>query len=257
MRIRGRALIAAATMALSMVGCGGGGDDVAAGPGPVGLWNGTTNETTNGTTTSRPATALTLGDGTYWLLYSGLPGGSVLPGGFVQGHLSSSSSMAFSSSDMRDFNFEDTGVTFGSLTGVYVPRTSIQVGAAYSDGTQRGFSGTYDALNERRASLTELAGTYTGQVLLSSGDQSGSVTIGTDGAVVGNAGGCAVTGRATARTDAYAYSLALRFGPAPCYFAGQSFTGIAVFDPGTNQLIAASPNAARSDGILFVGTKPN
>ena len=251
MRIRGRALIAAATMALSMVGCGGGGDDVEAGPGPVGLWNGTTNETTNGTTTSRPATALTLGDGTYWLLYSGLPGG------FVQGHLSSSSSMAFSSSDMRDFNFEGTGVTFGSLTGFYVPRTSIQVGAAYSDGTQRGFSGTYDASNERRASLTELAGTYSGQVVLSSGGQSGSVTVGPDGAVVGSAGGCTVTGSAAARTDAYAYNLALRFGPAPCYFAGQSFTGIAVFDPGTNQLIAASPNAARSDGILFVGTKPN
>ncbi len=245
MRIEPRLL--AIAMVIATAGCGGGGNDEPPTSRPVGLWNGTTS-------TNRTATFLTLSDGTFWGLYSAVGNPAVL-GGVIQGH-SSSSSMAFTSNDARDFNFEGSGVSFGNLNGNYVPKTNIQGVATYSSGTQIGFAGTYDASNERSPSLAEIAGTYSGQVLLSVGPrQSGSVTVASNGAMSGSANGCAVSGSVAPRTDAYAYDFSLRFGAAPCYFANQTFTGIAVFNPATNQLIAASPNAGRSDGILFVGVK--
>ena len=53
-----------------------------------------------------------------------------------------------------------------------------------------------------------------------------------------------------------AYNVAIRFGAAPCFFANQSMSGIAYFDAPTKRLYAAAPNAGRTDGILFLGTKP-
>lgn len=252
MRIELRSLGIA--MALAMSGCGGGGDDAPSTSRPVGLWNGTSSTfDSSGTQITRKATALTLSDGTYWVLYS-TAGDPNLLAGMVQGH-SSSSNMSFSSNDARDFNFEGLGVSFGSVNGSYVPKTSLQGVFAYSSGNKQFFQGTYDASNERSPSLAEIAGAYSGQVALSSGTQSGNVTVTSDGAVSGSANGCAVSGSVTPRVDAYAYDVSLRFGAAPCIFAGQAFVGIAVFDPATNQLIVGSPDAGRSDGLLFVGSK--
>ncbi len=231
---------------IALAACGGGGGDESVTQRPVGLWNGVTS-------TNRAAIALTLSDGTYWLLYSGV-GSPSIAGGFIYGH-SISSNRTFTSNDMRDFNFEGQGVLFGSVDGSYVPGTSIQGFASYAGGTGIGFGATYDASNERRASLDEIAGNYSGTASVLTSRQVASVSIGADGAVTGSSSGCSVSGSVAPRVDAFAYDLQLNFGPAPCFFAGQRFTGIAVFNPATKQLTAASPNAARSEGWLFSGSR--
>lgn len=232
--------------AIALTACGGGGDDKSVTERPVGLWNGTTSN-------NRAATALTLSDGTYWLIYSAV-GSPSAAGGIIYGH-SISSNRQFTSSDMRDFNFEGQGVLFGELNGSYVAGTNIQGIASYAGGSGIAFAAAYDASNERRASLGEIAGSYSGTVSVLTSTQAATLVITSDGAVTGTSSGCSVTGSVLPRTDAFAYDLQLTFGAAPCYFAGQSFSGIAVFNPANRQLIAASPNAAKSDGYLFFGSR--
>jgi hypothetical protein len=58
------------------------------------------------------------------------------------------------------------------------------------------------------------------------------------------------------RARGNAFNVSLTFGGAPCLFANQTLTGIAYFDATTRVVYAAAPNANRTDGVLFVGTKP-
>jgi hypothetical protein len=120
------------------------------------------------------------------------------------------------------------------------------------------FSATYDASYETAPTLSAFPGLYSGDFMFAMGRQAATVSIAESGAVsvkVGT-GGCSATGTATSRTDANAYNLSLTFGPAPCKTANQSFNGIAYFNAATKRLYATAQNAARTDGVLFVGTKP-
>jgi len=65
-----------------------------------------------------------------------------------------------------------------------------------------------------------------------------------------------MTGSATPRASGNAYNLSITFGGAPCYFENQTMSGIGYFDATSKRLWAATPNASRTEGILFVGTKP-
>ncbi len=135
-------------------------------------------------------------------------------------------------------------------------RQSFNGTVTYTNGATTGFSSAYDADFDQPASLSRVAGTYTGQVALAQGVQSTNLTISATGAISGTGGGCALTGTATPRTDGNVYNLSIAFGSSPCAFANQTFSGLAYFDATTRILYAAAPNAARTDGLLFVGVKP-
>jgi hypothetical protein len=52
------------------------------------------------------------------------------------------------------------------------------------------------------------------------------------------------------------FNISITFGGAPCLLANQTLSGIAFFDSIDKRLYVATPNPARTDGVLFVGTKP-
>lgn len=243
-----KALAALAATAIVSACGGGGGDSTPAAPSAAqGLWIGTT-------TANRTVTGLVFSDGSYYVLYSRVGNPAVI-GGVVQGG-SSASAGTWTSGDAKDFNLEGAGVLSASLAGTYIAKQSLGGTVTYANGSATTFSGAYNTAFEAAPSLSAVSGFYSGTVALSQGSQVATISVASSGAVSANANGCIATGTATPRTDANAYNLVLTFGPAPCFFAGQTFTGIAYFDAAAKRLYAAAPNAARTDGVLFVGTKP-
>ncbi len=253
-RILGASLAATLTLA----GCGGGGDGggaatagdaipVSGAAAAQGLWIGAT-------TTNRTITGLVFSDGTYYVLYSPV-GNATAIAGVVQGS-GSVAAGAFSSSNGRDFNLEGLGVSSATVTANYASKKSFSGMIAYPAGTLTTFTTAYNATYEAAPSLASVAGTFTGQVSLSAGTQAAAVTVSSAGAISGSSNGCSLTGAATPRSDGNAYNLSITFGAAPCFFANQTFSGVAYYDPATKRLYAVAPNAARSDGVLFVGAKP-
>lgn len=247
-----RTKLFAVAVAAALCACGGGGgDDTPTSPGTTaqakGLWVGTTN-------TNRAVTGLVFSDGTYYLLYS-VAGNSGLIAGVTQGH-ATANGPSFSSSDGRDFNFEGLGVLSGSVTGTYVAKQTISGTVHYASGGQVAFTGSYDAAYEQQPTYAAIAGTYTGQVASPVGVQSATFSVAGNGVVTGSASGCAATGALSPRGDGNAYDATVTFGPSPCVFAGQTFTGAAYYNAATKRIYAAAPNAARTSGVLLVGVKP-
>ena len=238
---------------LTLAACGGGDSDS---PPPVtsetaeGLWVGTTN-------TNRSITGLLLDDGTYYVLHSLVADPSII-GGVVQGH-GTSINGSFSSTDARDFNIEGLGVLPATVSASYMARQSFNGTVMYTSGDAVSFTTTYDSQYDLTPSLATLAGTFTGQVAFSQGVQNATVTVSDTGAISGvGEGGCTFTGTAAPRASGNVFNMSITFGGAPCFFAGQTLTGIAYYDPDPTdkRLYAAAPNATRTDGVLFVGVKP-
>lgn len=221
------------------------------GPGPTqasaaGLWLGTTN-------TNRSITGLVLPTGAYWVLYSSV-GNPALVAGVIQGNGSVTGS-TFVSSNARDFNLEGLGVSSATVSASIVTKQTFNGSLNYA-GSSVAFAAAYSSDYERTPSLSSLQGTYTGQVALSAGVQSAVVTVTSGGAISSTSSGCMMSGVAVPRTDANAYDISLTFGPAPCFFAGQTLSGIAYLNDTTRTLYAAAPDASRTNGVLFVGAKP-
>jgi hypothetical protein len=175
--------------------------------------------------------------------------------GVAQGNASISSG-TFTSTNGRDFNLEGLGVSAANLSGTYSPKATLNGTVTYSGGTVVDFTSTYDAEFEAAPLLSAVSGTFNGTVAFSAGVQAATLTVSGTGAITGSAGGCSVTGSLSPRTDANAFNGSITFGPAPCFFADRTFSGIAYYDSGSRQLVAAAPNAARTDGVLFSGSKP-
>jgi len=207
------------------------------------------------TSNGRFVTGLVLDDGTLYFLYSVVGNSSVIAG-VVQGN-GTSSGTTFTSSNTVDFNLEGYGVLTGSVSATYSAEQSISGTLSYSNGAINTFAGTYDPLYEATPSLTALAGTFTGQAASSAGVATANVTVQSNGTITGTvSGGCGFTGTAAPRARGNVFNASISFGSAPCPFANQTLSGIAFFNPNTKRLYVAAPNAARSDGVLFVGTKP-
>ena len=233
---------------IALEGCGGAGGN----PGSVttasqGLWIGTTNA-------NRATTGLVFSDGTFYFFYSA-PGDASIIAGVVQGS-GSSAGNTFSSTDAKDFNLEGDGVLDAIMSVNFTPKQSFNGTATYTTVNATTFTSNYDAGYETKPLLATLAGKFTGQVALSGHVESAAVTVLANGVVSGNSSGCSLSGSAAPRTDGNAYNISITFGANPCIFANQTLTGVAYFNSVKKQLYAAAPNAARTDGFLFVGSKP-
>ena len=241
--------LAALAVAAALAACGGGGgvNDDNPPSAAQGLWIGSTNS-------NRAVTGLVFSDGTYYVLYSSVGQPSTIAG-VVQG-TSSASGGSWSSGNARDFNLEGLGVNSATVSGSYTAGDSLSGAISYSGGTVTSFTSSYDAAYDITPTLTTLAGTYTGQVALSVGVQSATVTISGTGVVSANAQGCGATGTAAPRSDGNAYNFTLTFGGSPCFFAGQTFSGVAYLNAASGTLYAAAPNSARTDGVLLLATRP-
>lgn len=218
-----------------------------------GLWNGTTN-------TNRTISALVLGDGTYYVLYTAANDATSIEG-FSQGSGSATASPgSFTSSDLKDFNFVGLGVNAATLSGSYTAKQSFNGTISYTGGSSTTFTSTYDVLYETVPSLATLAGTFTGTaVVVSSGSIPDTpLTISSSGAISGISNGCTITGSASPRSEGNAYNISLSFGATGCDAAvsGQTLTGTAFYTSANKTMYIFAPNAARTGGVFYIGAKP-
>jgi hypothetical protein len=276
-----KSLALAIVLTAAVAGCGGGGADAeapdvsagsgsptdsAAGPdagsaqdpapdsvaesaaGPAeGLWTGSTS-------TNRAVMGLVLSDGTYYLVYTQAADGASIAG-VVQGS-GAVSGATFSSSNARDFSIEDLEMLPVTVSATAAAKQSFNGVITYGSGGSAAFSTSYDVDYDATPSPGLLAGTYTGQVASFLGVQNAALTVSSAGDIAGAAAGCSFTGSATPRAHGNAFDVTIDFGPAPCPSANQSFSGMAYFRAATKVLYIAAPNAARTDGVIFVGVKP-
>ncbi len=256
------AVAAFASLVLVSACGGGGGTDAPPSRPPSaaqGLWTGIS-------TAGRTLTGLVFGDGTYYIFYSpaNVPAGVA---GVVQGSSATATATAvWSSTDGVDFNLETPSVQSATVSAGFVTKQSFSGTITFASGAKPTFTTAYDIAYEVAPTLTALAGSYTGQVGLSTdaaGVQPATVVMAASGAVSGttrttstNTSACSFSGTATPRTDGNAYDVALLFSGVSCTVSTQRFAGIAYFNAATKKLLVAAPNADRTDGVLFLGTKP-
>jgi len=234
---------------LLLAACGGGGGDgSSSGATAEGLWLGSTNN-------SRTVTALVLDDATFYVFYSA-SGNPAVIAGVVQGS-GNSDNGNFSSTNVRDFNVEASSVLTPTFSATYQPSQSLKGTITYTPGGAVTFTGTFNTSYDSTPSLAALAGTFTGRVAALRGAENASVVINGTGTISGSGtSGCTVSGTVTPRAHGNVFNVSLTFGAAPCILANQTSTGAAYFDAATKRLLVATPNAARTDAVLFVGTKP-
>jgi hypothetical protein len=155
----------------------------------------------------------------------------------------------------QEFNIPTRSVTGFSYLGTYVPRGSIK--AETSTFVQ--LTGTYKASYLDRASLDEIAGTYTGSAVTGTSPvQSISATISPNGAVtVAPSLGCSASGSVLPRPSRRnVFDIAITFVGASCALGnGATATGIALYDRDTRRAIVMGLNTAKSDGFIAVAVK--
>lgn len=238
------------TIALAACGGGGGGGSgvnatVSSDP-AEGLWQGTIQGGAN-------ITGLVLNDGTYYVLYSPANNRNVIAG-LVQGS-GTGRNGSFSSSNARDFVIGDD-VYPATVSASYSSKQSFNGSVTYTNGRVASFTSTYDSTYEQPASLTAAAGNYSGESASSVGVQASTVAIQSNGSFQGSSNGCNVSGALTPRGSSSVFNMAVTFGGGACIFGTSTLNGIAIYDAANKRLYAAAPNSSRTDGFLFVGTKP-
>ena len=234
--------------------CGGGGGSSSGGggtPPPAvtsaeGIWQGTTDS-------NRGFETVVLDDGTFWTIYT-LADSDVIAG-LTQG-TSTASNGSFSTSG-KDINFAE-GFSVSDFTGAgtYTAKSTQAGTNTYSGGTST-FTASYDTDYDLTPSLATIAGTYAGEAISSAGnDAPTSLTVSGAGAISGSGvSGCTFTGSATPRATGNVYNLSLTFGGAPCANGTDTVTGVAFFDATSNELVGIALNSARTNGIIYQGTK--
>ncbi|AEG93322.1 hypothetical protein [Ramlibacter tataouinensis] len=245
-RLLGAAVLS--TLVGALAACGGGGDDT---PPPAanvaGLWTGITS---NG----RAVIALTFQSGSTWALYSVLGNPGVI-GGAVQANGSVSGRTINGGPDARDFSLEAGVVSPVTLTATVNPRQSIS--GSVSGSSTGTFSGSYNTAFDQTPSLATVTGVYAGSGTVGGGSEPASVALAADGTLSGSSSsGCTYAGTVTPRTDGNAYNVSVIFGGGVCALGSATVNGVAIYDSGARRLYAAALNGNRTDGFLFLGTKP-
>ena len=209
-----------------------------------GFWDGTTD-------TNSTIDGVVLDDGTFYFFYAAADSSS---GGLVQGTATAVNGQ-FASSNAKNFDLTGLGVTGVSIAGTYAPRTSLNgaITSAYGSAT---FAATYDSTYEQPASLSSVAGTYSGAaVSTSSSVRNTVVTLTATGAILGASPGCSFTGTAMPHGAVYVLDLSVTFLGGMCTYGTSTFTGVAFYDAPSGEIIAMAVNASRTDAFLFFGSK--
>jgi hypothetical protein len=237
------------TIVLAACSSSGDGDSSTTSPPPAtsaeGLWNGTTS-------TGRAIDGLVLDDGTYWFLYS-VRGNSNIVAGLVQGS-GNSQNGSFTSSDTKDFNLEGVGTLDATIAATYVQKQTLNGTITYQIGGTSTFASTYNADYELIPDMNLVAGTYSG---LATNNDTVTVTVSSAGALSGNStDGCTFTGAFSPRASGNVFNVAVSFGGGACINGTGTVNGVAFFDAATKTLHSGGLNSSRTNGFIFIGTKP-
>lgn len=235
------------SLVLFLVSCGGGGAPTSvADSSPKGLYLGSSED-------GREIRGIVLGDGTYYFIYSDLQKNRTA--GVVQGGGMTVKNY-FVSADAVDFNIDERRVSSAGVLVDYANSAGSSGALIYASGDRLAFTTRYQFESQVVPSLTFIAGTYLGDTAFSLGRESSVIRIdeiGTLSAV--GVSGCTATGLVRMRTDINAYNVTMTFGGAPCLYANQTFSGVAVYDAFSRTFYAAAPTVARNDGFFFKGAK--
>lgn len=205
----------------------------------------------------RKFNGVVLADGGLYGVYTAA-GNAALVGGLVQGTGSSSNNMTYTSSSIKDFNAEGSGVRDASLSATYESnlRFNGTITYALASVTPLNFtSSIFDASGA--TAVSTMAGTYSGSYAeIPSGRSNLSVTLdgtGTWSATAAN--GCKITGQISAVSKANVFNVSLAFGPAPCAFQGRALSGAAVFNASARVLTGGATSGDRASAVAFILTK--
>lgn len=236
---------------------GGGSSAPAPAPAPApppsptaeGLYLGTTSN-------ARTVTGVVLDTGTYWVIYS-VPNNPSVIAGAIQG-TGTSQFGSFSSTNAKDFNLEGQGINNATVSASYFAKQSFNGMVTYTNSNQViAFTTSYSSAYEIVPSLATIAGTYTGTAAVLAGVEAATVTINASGALSGRGvSGCQYTGTVTTHAKGNIYDVSVTFGGGVCSNGTSTVTGIGYFDAATKRLYGTALNSDRSNGFIFVGTKP-
>lgn len=233
-------LLAALT---ALTGCGGGGGggggaSSPSGPSPAeGVWQGSTS---GGDT----ATAVILENGEIWALFSGADGVQ----GFLQG--SSTTSGSSVSGNLVGYNWSSRVVAPFAFTGTFASKSSLSFA---------GNGGNYNAVyvpdyDSAPASLSALAGSYTGWAVSASGGSNlaASVTVSPAGQLSAVGSACPITGSISPRSSGKnIYNVSVTSSGVGCGSAGQTYTGVGSYSASSDRMVIVVLNSARTDGFVF------
>ncbi len=241
--MNGIKMIAALSMAASLVACGGGGDSGPPAPSVTssaeGFWTGTTS---NG----KQVAAVILENGETWGVYSS---GGVLAGA-IYGNISSSGN-TISGSGLDFYNGTSHA---GTLSGNVAPKSSI----SFTSSSGVSFSGTYNNEYDQAASLANLAGTYYGYGLsANTSAQYIPVTIASNGAISAGDSNCSATGTASPRASGKnVFDIHVSFNGSYCALGnGAVVNGIAYYEASSRTMLAMGLNGNKTDGFIYLGNK--
>lgn len=207
--------------------------------------------------TNSTLTLFVLGDGSYFI--HSPPNNPSSIDGFIQGTGSATVSPGtFTSSNMKDFIFGAATPLSATMSANYTAKQSFNGTVAAGSGSLT-FTSNYNSAYDTVPTLSAIAGTYTGTaVVVSVGNGASTLTISAAGAVSDDSVNCHLTGTVTPRSEGNIYNFTASF-PSGCptaAIAGKTFAGIAYFDAGAKGLYVMAPNAGRTDGVFYVGSKP-
>jgi len=166
--------------------------------------------------------------------------------------------------DARFFNIGYPAQGGVSYSGAVAPMSQIDITGPDTTGSditgtkQTQFVGTYSTSYDRPASLTQLAGSYSGTGGTTRGNNPGtnySITISGAGVITlpPDAVGCSASGTATPHTDKNVFDIRLQFSGTRCALGnGAQVRGIAVLgNDGHLLMMGATPNI--QDQFIYVG----
>ncbi|MGB7422117.1 MAG: hypothetical protein WA917_09610 [Comamonas sp.] len=191
------------------------------------------------------------------VLENGETWGVYTSGGYIVGALTGNTTTSGShdlQGNGKDFNLLAGTVTPGSYSGTFSAKDHVSV--KLSNGTT--FTGNYRPFYDQPASLTELAGTFSGQVATGSGSGYGLITISSSGAIsIPEDRGCKSSGTVKPRASGKnVFDLSVTFSGSTCVLGnGTTVRGIAVYDNVGRSLLGLALNGAKSDGFIYFGTK--
>jgi hypothetical protein len=96
---------------------------------------------------------------------------------------------------------------------------------------------------------------YTGFVTAS---ETVTVIVSNNGSISGSSNtGCTFSGSFSPRTHGNVFDVTVTFDGQPgCSIGTETVKGIALYDAGTKQLYSAALNDTKTNGFVFIGTKP-
>ncbi len=205
----------------------------------------------------RDVSVIVLETGRLYALYGPVaPAGSTAIEGVLTGDGSASGS-TFTSNTLHDVNFARQTSTPVGLGATFGFSDYFDATLAYAGGGTDAWAADYSTAYEYFPALTNVYGTYTGQLAsLGGGVDAAVAVVSSSGAVsVTTPGGCNAAGTLYPHAIGNVYDLTLTYG-ARCAAAGYTLTGHAKYDGLQRSLVGVTTSSDFYDVALFVGTRP-